>query len=84
MRGGGGSREKKLKKKWGRKRWSGFGQGRAVRVIPGSKWMVRCTSYWVGFARRPGWFGEPDHGALPGWLGEADRVAPPVGWVHFL
>jgi hypothetical protein len=58
----GGSEEKKLKnKKWGRKggavldRGFWIGQGRAVRAVAGSKWMARCTSYWVGFAHRPGW-----------------------------
>jgi hypothetical protein len=75
---GRGSEEKKLKKKkWGRKRWSGLdrgfwiGQGRAMRAVAGSKWTVRCASYWVGFARWPCWLGEPDRGV-------------PVGWVHFL
>jgi hypothetical protein len=29
---GGGSEEKKLKKKWGRKRWNGFGQGMLERT----------------------------------------------------
>jgi hypothetical protein len=75
---GGGSEEKKLqkKKKWGRKRWSSFGQGILDRT--GARGASGCwfemdgaVHQLLGRVGTSGWLGEPDRGA-------------PVGWVHFL